>query len=183
MNNRKVVFFSAAIACSIFACKQKSAEPKNIAAKKDTQKVAKVIEVNNTVKISNFDFIEGVYIQKPYEEGGETCNLTVKIEKFKSEYYYTLSLPDSVIKGKVTVSKNDSKSDSEYAVTLEGIEWASYEGDVSDENKPPQDLEIPIGIGTIWSNKEMVFQNYGNSMNSYTVLDGCGQKYIRLVKQ
>jgi hypothetical protein len=183
MINRKMLLFGAGTVFSILSCTQRSSEPKNRIIGKDTQPVNEVKKPNSVLKNAAFDAIEGLYIQKPYEEGGENCNLSVKIKKEKGKYYYTLSLQDTVINGKVTVAKNNDKGDLEYAVTLEGIEWASYEGDVSDESKPSKELDIPVGIETVLSNKELVFQNYGNSMNSYTVLEGCGQKYIRLVKQ
>lgn len=183
MKNRKMLLFSAAISWLIFSCTQKPAELKNRITPKDTQDEIKVKKSESELNGSAFDAIEGLYIQKPVEEGGEKCDLSLKIEKAKGKYYYTLSLQDTVIKGMVTVAKNKEKSDLEYAVTLEGIEWASYEGDVSDESKPPQELDIPVGIGAVLLNKELSFQNYGNSMNSYTVLEECGQKYIRLVKQ
>ena len=183
MINKKILLLSAGIAFTVFSCIQKPSEPKNKTTQKDTQNVIKVKKSETVLNRSAFDAIEGLYIQKPDEEGGENCNLSLKIKKEKGKYYYTLSLQDTVIKGRVTVAKNKEKSDFEYAVTLEGIEWASYEGDVSDENKPPQELDIPVGIEALWSNNELRFQNYGNSMNSYTVLEECGQKYIRLVKQ
>ena len=183
MIERKSLVVSAMIAFTAFSCTPKSSEPKSTETKQDSQKVIETKNTNKVRSASAVDAIEGLYIQKPYEEGSGECNLTINIEKINDNYYYTLSLQDSVMKGRVTVVKNSKKSDSEYAVTLEGIEWASYEGDISDESKPPQEPEIPVGIGAVLSNNELTFQNYGNSMNSYTVLDGCDQKYIRLVKQ
>ena len=74
-------------------------------------------------------------------------------------------------------------------MVLEGIKWDEYEGDISNEeendsvsdSKP--ELEIPIGIDASYVKDTLTIQNYGNSMNSYTKISKCGEKYIQLIKK
>jgi hypothetical protein len=179
------IMIYAAIAMAFYSCTSKPFKPHVMDESDHNLKVEKTIKQESVLAKDSpsFPSLEGLYEQKSDDENSESCNLAVKIEKLKDGFYYTLSLQDSVIKGRVTVLKSEEGSDFKYMVTLEGIKWASYEGDVSDEDKPHPQLKIPVGIEAGFSDNELVFQNYGNSMNSYTVLEECGQKYIRFVKQ
>lgn len=180
------IMICAAIAIAFYSCTSKPSKPHVMGGGDKNLKVEKTVKqesVVTTTGSSSFPAIEGLYEQKSEDGSSESCNLSVKIEKLKDGFYYTLFLQDSVIKGKATVLKSEEGSDFKYMVTLEGIKWASYEGDVSDEDKPHPQLKIPVGIEAGFSDNELVFQNYGNSMNSYTVFEQCNQKYIRLVKQ
>lgn len=134
----------------------------------------------------NQDTIEGHYISTGLEDGADApgCQITVDIVKRKAQYFYTLT-SDTTYKGKLSISKNqDSK---ETFVTFEGIEWAEYEGDISndseDERAQKPEMKLPVGIDGQLSRHEITIQNYGNSMNYYVKLAGCGDKFIRLVKQ
>jgi hypothetical protein len=179
------IMICAAIAIAFNSCTSKPSKPQVLDRSDHNLKVEKKVKQESIEgkDSPSFPSIEGLYEQMSDDESSESCNLAVKIEKLKGGFYYTLSLQDSVINGKVSVLKSEEGSDFKYMVTLEGIKWASYEGDVSDEDKPHPQLKIPVGIEAGFSDNELVFQNYGNSMNSYTVFEQCNQKYIRLIKQ
>jgi len=130
--------------------------------------------------------IEGFYKAVALEGGeSEACELTIEIRKKNNKYFYTLTLPGKIKKGAVTVSKSDDLKQFTCLVTLEDIKWASYEGDISneDEEHPAKELEVPVGITMGFINNELAFQNDGNAMNAYTVIQECGQKFVHLVKQ
>lgn len=126
--------------------------------------------------------IEGVYKSVALAGESEPCNITLTIEKVSNKYVYKLSLPGKLKTGAVTIEKSDDLS---YILTLEGIEWASYEGNISEEDdeNEAKEMELPVGISMELIENELMFQNYGNSMNSFHVLQECSQKYVRLVKQ
>lgn len=88
------------------------------------------------------DEIEGTY-------KAEGCDLSVIISKIKDDYQYIFKTSVRNLKGKATYSKNSS---GEKYVTLEGIQWDEYEGDISNENDsvPTKELEIPVGIDALY---------------------------------
>lgn len=130
--------------------------------------------------------IEGHYISSALEDGTAApgCQITVDIVKRKAQYFYTLT-SDTTYQGKVSISKNQENK--ETYVTFEGIEWAEYEGDISndseDERTQKSEMKLPVGIDGRFTGHEITIQNYGNAMNYYVKLAGCGDKFIRLVKQ
>lgn len=124
---------------------------------------------------------EGIYTS-------DECDLSVQITKTKEGYAYFLQTNARKLKGKASVTQNES---GEKYVTLEGIQWDDYEGDISNEEetdsvsnpeKTAKDIEIPVGIDASYAKDTLTIQNYGNSMNSYTKISECGAKYIRLIK-
>jgi hypothetical protein len=130
--------------------------------------------------------IEGFYKAAVIEgDESEPCKLTIEIKKKNDRYFYTLTLPGKVKKGAITISKSDDLKQFTCMLTLEGIKWASYEGDISneDEEHPAKEPEVSVGITMGFINNELTFQNDGNAMNAYTVLQECDQKFVRLVKQ
>jgi|GEM_PF-624216 len=157
--------------------------------KRDSTPVKAPIYQPDTVKIirkTAMPDIEGTY-KATALEGDETepCNLTLKITKKYNQYFYSLFLPGKVHRGAVTITLSNDPKQFTCMLTLEGIPWASYEGDISqvDDEHPAKELEVPVGIAMGLMKNELTFQNDGNAMNAYTVLEQCGQKYVRLVKQ
>ncbi|GGI49660.1 hypothetical protein GCM10011425_08720 [Mucilaginibacter galii] len=130
--------------------------------------------------------IEGTYkaIVVPGDES-QPCKLTVVIYKKNNKYRYILTTPGKVRRGAVTLFKSDDPKQFTCMITLEGIQWASYEGDISkvDDEHPAKEYELPVDITMGFINNELAFQNDGNAMNSYTVLAECDQKFVHLVKQ
>jgi len=131
------------------------------------------------------DAIEGHYISSALEDGAAPgCQITLDIVKRQAQYFYTL-ISDTTYKGKVSISKSEDGKES--YVTFEGIEWAEYEGDISNDSEEEREqkpvMKLPVGIDGQLQDKEIIIQNYGNSMNYYVKLAGCGDKYIRLVKK
>jgi hypothetical protein len=156
--------------------------------KRDSQPAKLPLHQLDTVNVRNSatPAIEGLYKAAALEaEESQPCDLTIEIKKAGTKYVYTLTLPGNVKKGVVTISKSDDLKQFTCMLTLEGIKWASYEGNISqeDEGHPAKEMEVPVGITMGFINNELTFQNNGNAMNAYTVLEECDQKYVRLVKQ
>lgn len=143
------------------------------------EKTAKTVTVANENLIpSAKDSISGTYISK-----AEDCNITLIISKDKKDYKYTFTTQNRSLKGKAVFSKSSS---GEKYISLEGIQWDEYEGDISNEDDTDSDnskeLEIPVGIDALYVKDTLTIQNYGNAMNSYTKISECGLKYIQLIK-
>ena len=125
--------------------------------------------------------IEGVYKTENSENKIETCNLILTITKKNGKYSYNYKSESRTLNGKVSFYRDIDEA----YITLEGIKWAEYEGDVTnqgDENYEEKDLELPIGIDGSLSENEILIQNDGNAMNYYVKLNDCGVKYIHLKK-
>ena len=133
---------------------------------------------NKKPVVSAKDSISGTYISK-----AEDCNITLIISKDKKDYKYTFTTQNRSLKGKAVFSKSSS---GEKYISLEGIQWDEYEGDISNEDDTDSDnskeLEIPVGIDALYVKDTLTIQNYGNAMNSYTKISECGLKYIQLIK-
>ncbi len=155
----------------ISACTNKKAET---VIEKDMPKTEISIQPNK-----NKESIEGIY--KTAE-----CDISIEITKTKSGYQYFLKTNLRKVKGIANFSKNES---GEKYLTLEGIKWDEYEGDINNQENDsitesePKELEIPIGISASYLKDTLTIQNYGNSMNSYTKISECGLKYIQLIKR
>lgn len=153
---------------SLLSCNQKpekSRSPENLKLRSDT------------LKVNSKNEIEGTY-------NSIECDISLIISKIKNEYEYILKTSRRTLKGKATFSKSSS---GEKYITLEGIEWDEYEGDISNEDDndsiPRKKLEIPVGIDALYVKDTLTIQNYGNAMNSYTKISECGEKYIQLIKK
>lgn len=114
----------------------------------------------------------------------EGCNLTIGISKSKGAYYYHFKSTKRTLKGKVTFSRN--LNEKVVYIHLNGIEWAENSGDISKEGPDDEGKEIgdlPTTVDGLLSDNEIIIQNYGNAMNSYTKLGECSdEKYIHLKK-
>lgn len=114
----------------------------------------------------------------------EGCNLTIEISKSKGAYYYHFKSTKRTLKGKVTFSR--SLIEKVIYINLNGIEWAENSGDISKEGPDDEGKEIgslPTIVEGLLSDNEIIIQNYGNAMNSYTKLGECSnEKYIHLKK-
>ncbi|WJS95608.1 hypothetical protein NYQ10_03945 [Flavobacterium johnsoniae] len=163
---KKTLIFLSFFYLILTACNQK-AETISVAENSKNEII--------TLEKNSKDEIEGTYKT-------EGCDLSVIISKIKDDYQYTFKTNLRTLKGKATYSKNSS---GEKYITLEGIQWDEYEGDISNENDsiPEKELEIPIGIDALYVKDTLTIQNYGNSMNSYTKISECGLKYIQLIRK
>lgn len=117
-----------------------------------------------------------------YQESMLTdCNFKLIISKKFNEYFYDIKIDNKKLTGKITF--NRSLEEQKLFLTFEGIKWAEYEGELDDNVEPiNKNLELPIGIQSLWQEEEIFIQNYGNSMNYYTKFSECGDKYITLQK-
>jgi hypothetical protein len=134
----------------------------------------------------NEDSIEGFYETQPEPDNTDECTISVEIRKGKSGYIYFLKTKLRKLKGIASFTKNES---GEKYITLEGIKWDEFEGDISREEESDstetdhKELEIPVGIDASYVKDTMTIQNYGNSMNSYTKISECARKYIQLIRK
>jgi len=129
--------------------------------------------------------IEGIYKTQHEADNSDDCDISVEITKVKDGYIYFLKTKTRKVKGKISITTE--KSGEKY-VTLDGIKWDEYEGDISDENDSiskitSKKLEIPVGIDATYVKDTLTIENYGNSMNSYTKISECERKYIQLIKK
>ena len=120
----------------------------------------------NSEKLTFPQSIVGKYINSEETD----CNLKLIITKSQEEYFYKLQMDNKVFEGKVDFS---TEKDGNYII-LKGIPWK----DPSTMEDAPSSNEIEAQ----WDNGEISFQNYGNSMNYYVIIN-CDAKYIVLVKQ
>lgn len=147
----------------------------------DNPKVIAIDSTNN-----KREAIDGFYETQSEQNSTDECKISVEIKKAKNGYTYFLKTNLRKLKGIATFTTNES---GEKYITLEGIKWDEFEGDISREEESDstetdhKELEIPIGIDASYVKDTLTIQNYGNSMNSYTKLSECGRKYIQLIKK
>ncbi|GAA4313436.1 hypothetical protein GCM10023149_09200 [Mucilaginibacter gynuensis] len=167
------------LALLLVACNS-PAEKKSVPADTPHQ-VLKTDSLKTTsTKTPVLNSIEGRYVAKPLEGDTEACDMWVEIVKEPADYSYTIKLNGKTLKGKATVSKTGDET----FINFEGIKWAEYEGDISNESAEHDttNVEIPVGIDASLEDHELIIQNTGNAMNYYVKFSGCDAKYIRLVK-
>ncbi|MDV6169998.1 hypothetical protein R1T16_16285 [Flavobacterium sp. DG1-102-2] len=124
------------------------------------------------------DEYAGTY--KTVNDSTETynCNLSLNIAKSAYGYSYHLVTDKRNAKGSAGIKKH---SDGTYII-LNNLPWDEYEGDVNNEEAGQEQKEVPSAVTALISGDSITIQNYGNAMNSYTVLSECGRKYIVLVR-
>lgn len=109
-----------------------------------------------------------------------TCNIAIRLKQELTGYTYQLVTDSRNIKGKASFQQEDEGA----LITLEGITWDEYEGDISNEDEAPkEELKLPEGVAIQVKNDTISIQNSGNAMNSYTIFGECGKKFIVLAKQ
>jgi len=110
------------------------------------------------------------------------CKLELKITQGQQGFFYVLTTPERILKGKITFVR--SLEEATNYILLGGITWAENEGDVSnaEDEDNAAELELPVGIEGFFNPGEITIQNYGNAMNYYVKLADCGDKYIYLRK-
>jgi hypothetical protein len=171
--NRSALLFILPI--FFVACQSKPSKPVNVGkpTQRDTVKLV-------TKKPEILD-ITGIYYAVALDGQSESCDMSVEIKKDGSGYLYEISLNGEKTRGKATLQKGDDK---QTYINFEGIKWAEYEGDISNdpEKGDTTSLELPVGIDGVIAGDEITIQNAGNAMNYYVKFAGCDEKYIRLVK-
>lgn len=173
------LFFSVLILTAVISCNKKN----EVSPDSSSEKSVTEVPVSDTISKTNSetDPIEGTYTTKE-------CNISLIISKNKTGYQYIFKTKLRTLKGKAVLSKSNS---GEKYISLEGIKWDEYEGDISNEDesdstadsKSQKDLEIPVGIDALYVKDTLTIQNYGNSMNYYTKISECGLKFIQLIKK
>ena len=142
----------------------------------------KEISIDTVKRTESAKLIEGTYVVINEPEESDQCAMTIIIEKASGRYTFKFITESRSLSGKLSVEATESKDG--YYISLEGIEWSEYEGELDDEGEAKaKDLPLPNGINGVIQDNEITIQNTGNSMNYYVKLEDCGKKYIRLKKQ
>lgn len=173
------LFFTVLILTAVISCNKKTESLPDSTIEKSVTEIPISDTISNT--ISKTDPVEGTYLTKE-------CAISLIISKNKTDYQYVLKTKLRTLKGKAILSKSNS---GEKYISLEGIKWDEYEGDISNEDesdstanaKSQKNLEIPVGIDALYVKDTLTIQNYGNSMNYYTKISECGLKFIQLIKK
>jgi hypothetical protein len=142
----------------------------------------KQIRLDTGKQNASAKLIEGTYVVINELEESDQCTMTIIIKKASRRYTYKFITESRSLSGKLSVEATESKDG--YYISLEGIEWSEYEGELDDDGEAKaKDLPLPNGINGVIQDNEITIQNTGNSMNYYVKLEDCGKKYIRLKKQ
>ncbi|GAA3760397.1 hypothetical protein [Flavobacterium ginsengiterrae] len=170
------LIFSLLFMLSIISCNNKKTDP---VVEKTETKSEVVIEKNEN------ESIEGIYETQLDDTESTECKISLQISKTAKGYSYFLKTNKRKLKG---IANFTTEKSGEQFLKLEGIKWDEYEGDISNEEENDsisnsKELEIPVGISANYVKDTLTIQNYGNSMNYYTILSECGRKYIRLIKK
>ena len=123
--------------------------------------------------------IEGRYFYKEIRTNS-TLELSLFVKKNQLSYQLKTNKRNSTGLAKLTIE------DDGYIYIILPIEYDSYEGDITSENDKSDKSDKPQEI-TMRFDPEyhtIDFQNYGNAMNYFVVLDEFGDdKYIQLSKR
>jgi len=181
----KAFFFITAAVVTLCCTLNGSAQTKGYAPPREGVPFNKANIVRQSQK-TIVPAIEGVYKAAVAEwDESQPCRLTIEIIKKMDKYSYKLTLAGKVKRGAITISKSDDLKQFTCMLTLQGIKWASYDGDISreDDEHPAKKMKIPTDVTLGFINNELAFQNDGNAMNAYTVFAECDQKFVHLKKQ
>lgn len=123
--------------------------------------------------------IAGFYAVEQDSEA-ETCKkFNIRIVREKDNYGYMINTCDRTEKGPIRFFRGEK----ELYVIFENFRWAEYAGDLNVENEEDIDWNREVyGFDAEWDAGRLSFQNYGNSMNYYTIIEGCGGKFIELYR-
>jgi len=171
-NKLSYFFYLSFLGLIVISCNKKT----ETTAEQKPENAISVTNAKNLVSVK--DSISGTYNSKT-----EDCNISLIISKNQKDYHYIFTTKNRTLKGKAIFSQNSS---GEKFISLEGIKWDEYEGDISNEENdsiPAKELKIPVGIDALYVKDTLTIQNYGNAMNSYTKISECGLKYIQLIKK
>jgi hypothetical protein len=179
----KILRFVIVSSCLMISACGNADKRGNIALSKDNP--SKPAQNAATIqKNKNTSGLEGTYERMPMSDETGACPMTVIIDRDGSGYIYQLTLNTQRYNGNAIVSEEGEET----MITLTGIRWSEYEGDISgDDSDNAQNttdtLKVPVGVGALVTDSGLVIQNTGNSMNYYVKFAGCDCKYINLVKQ
>ena len=144
-------------------------EWKSLSTKKIFPIELKEIEFN---VISLPESICGKY-QSDEEQGG--CPMDLFISNNKGDLNYILTIVNESYKGKISISRELEIENTKIYIRLEGIKWAEYKGDISNNKSIDEDIQgCPVGIEGLLNENEIIIQNYGNAMNYYVKFKECG---------
>lgn len=171
---KKALLIISLLSITLYSCKEESKKTNVLPSKDKVEKdTASKKETKQAEKPAPASPYVGVW-------KNISCDISFEVTENDKEYSYTYTSKERTLTGNVIVKEEDSET----YITFEGIEWASYEGDVSN-GASDQTLEKPTTIEGLYSKEDnsITIQNEGNAMNAYTVLDECSDKYMIFEKQ
>ncbi|WP_316799612.1 hypothetical protein [Pedobacter frigidisoli] len=187
-SKRSLIILFSSLTIILFSCTDNnppavSGGIKDSLIKSDSVQYAKHIPKQISPSSGPADEIAGTYniVNEPVET--DKCSMTITISKDAKGYTYSFTSDSRSLKGKLSVETTAENNG--YYITLEGIEWSEYEGELDDEGEPKakEGLDLPVGVDALLQDHSITLQNYGNSMNYYVKLADCSKKYIVLKKQ
>ena len=92
----------------------------------------------------------------------EVCNIVITIKKHKNDYTYTLNGTGVKSSGKLSVKNDNTETYLIFTGTKRGGDNTPVEGACTE--------------------KKIIIQNYGNSMNQYVCFKSCDLKYLEFFK-
>ncbi len=113
-------------------------------------------------------------VDDPDEEG---CNIKVMLSKVPGGYQYHLAYDTLSYKGQISL---DRRADHTTGIVFKGLPYAETSMDDDDDGTNARNSSE---VGGELQGDTIIILNYGNSMNYYIQLEGCGLKYIRLVRK
>lgn len=135
-------------------------------------KTAKPIIVENAKILKEIDTISGIYEIVAYTDTiAPSCGLRIAINRNGEEYSYHIVSTERDVKGKLSFFRNTGSN--ELGLEFTGLPYDSYDERFNDHPD----------VSGVLANDTLIFQTYGNSMNEYTKLGECGDKYIALVRK
>lgn len=90
------------------------------------------------------------------------CDIVIKISKKGNEYVYSIKGTGFKSSGKLSFETQDEES------------YINFSGTLRSGDKSP--------VTGLYSDKKIIIQNYGNSINQYNCFKLCDSKYLEFVK-
>ena len=90
------------------------------------------------------------------------CDIVIKINKKGNDYTYIIKGTGFESSGKLSYETQDEET------------YINFSGTLCSGDKTP--------VNGLYSDKKIIIQNYGNSMNQYVCLKSCDSKYLEFVK-
>jgi len=92
----------------------------------------------------------------------EICDFLIVIVKSDNQYTYTIKGAGFKSSGKLSFEKQDEQT------------YINFNGTLRSGDKTP--------VTGLYSDKKIIIQNYGNSINQYICFKSCDSKYLEFIK-
>ncbi|HPS86857.1 MAG TPA: hypothetical protein PLY36_08940 [Spirochaetota bacterium] len=92
----------------------------------------------------------------------EVCSIVITIKKVKSDFIYTINGTGVKSSGKLSIVKDNAETYLIFTGTKRNGDKTAIEG--------------------AWSDRKIIIQNYGNSINQYVCFKICDSKFLEFVR-